>query len=67
MKLSPSIISKITNLFNVAKSNPTLVNLFYDLDGATTAQAYKRLRNLSDEELRLLAALIGLTNKEFER
>lgn len=67
LKVNPIALAKISSLFEMAKGNETLCHVFEKLDGATSAEAYHQLKNLSDQELRVIAAMIGQANKKFER
>lgn len=58
---------KIGELFDEAKSNDVLVRLAKKLDGCDAQQAYATLKELSDTELRMVAALIARGNQKFGR
>ena len=63
----PSTMKKVEELLQLARGNPTLTKLTKKLDGANLQQAYDVVSNLSDEELRVLAALIAAGNEKFGR
>lgn len=67
LKLSPKTISRINEIWQMASSNKTMQDLFKKLDGCNTTDAYIILKNLEDNELKVLAALIGQANAKFER
>lgn len=66
-KTPPQTLSKLNRLCDVAKENETLCNLFERLDGCDARDAYYVLSDLSDHELKILAAFIGETNAKFGR
>jgi hypothetical protein len=66
-KVGAKNLARISELWDLAKDNPTLRALFKKLDGTNAKEAYIILKNMDDNELRLLAALIGQANSKFER
>lgn len=65
--LTPRNIALAEKLGASVKSSPTMMALVNDLDGMTANEAYLRLKNLSDKELRVLATTIGRTNTALKR
>lgn len=63
----PQAVARVSELWDIAKSNSTLRNLFGKLDHADATTAYHVLRSMDDRELRTLAALIAEANQKFER
>lgn len=55
------------SIWDTASSNATLRALVKRFDGCDSVEAYAQLKNLSDHELRVMAALIGQTNQKFGR
>ena len=66
-KVNPRTMSKVNQLCEMAAQNETLVDLCQRLDGCDAREAYEVLSNLTDYELRVLAALIGEFNRKFDR
>lgn len=66
-KMSPQTLGKVNALCDIAKENDTLKELSLRLDGCDAREAYHILSNLSDHELRVIAALIGEANAKFNR
>lgn len=67
VEISKVQIDIVLSLWDTARANHTLRELTKSLDGCDSAEAYERLKNLSDHELRVMAALIGQTNHKFGR
>lgn len=67
LKVNPVALAKISALFEMARGNQTLVGVFKKLDGANANEAYHVLKHLSDDELKMLAAMVSQANKKFER
>lgn len=66
-KLSPTSIQKASYLWEIASSNETLRAVAQRFDGKDATAAYHELKNLSDRELKIIAALIAEGNKKFDR
>lgn len=66
-KLSPTTLQKANYLWQMASTNETLVDVAQRFDGVDATTAYHELKNLSDRELKLIAALIAEGNKKFDR
>jgi len=60
-------LTKISSLFDLAKGNGTMRELFEKLDGCNANDAYVVLKNLSDYELKVMAAFIAEANTKFDR
>ena len=67
VEISKGQVDIVISIWDTAKSNATLRALAKRFDGCDAAEAYAHLQNLSDHELRVLAALIGQTNQKFGR
>ena len=65
--LTPRNIALAEELGASVKSSPTMMALVNDLDGMSANEAYLRLKNLSDKELRVLATTIGRANTTLKR
>lgn len=65
--LTPRNIALAEELGASIKASPTMMALVNDLDGASANEAYLRLKNLSDKELRVLATTIGRANSALKR
>lgn len=65
--LTPRNIALAEELGASVKSSPTMMALVNDLDGMSANEAYLRLKNLSDKELRVLATTIGRANTALKR
>lgn len=65
--LTPRNIALAEELGASVKSSPTMMTLVNDLDGMSANEAYLRLKNLSDKELRVLATTIGRANTALKR
>lgn len=66
-KVHPKTLMKINELFELAKGNDTCRSIFEKLDGCDTAEAYAVLKTLDDQELKIMAAMIGIANQKFGR
>lgn len=60
-------LTKVNALFDLAKNNGTMRELFEKLDGCNANEAYVVLKNLSDYEMKVLAAFIAEANSKFDR
>lgn len=67
IKITPSNMMKVSAIFDIAKKNETMQDLFHQLDGADANEAFRILKGLDDRQLKVLAALIGITNEKFDR
>ena len=67
IKITPSNMIKVSAIFDIAKKNETMPDLFHQLDGADANEAFRILKGLDDRQLKVLAALIGITNEKFDR
>jgi hypothetical protein len=65
--LSKRDLDNITTLWNMAKENETLRGVVERLDGCNANEAYATLKELSDYELKVMAALIAQINIKFDR
>ena len=66
-KMKPQTISKVNALCTMAEESETMKDLFDKFAGCDAKEAYARLTNLSDHELRIIAAFIGEANRKFDR
>ena len=67
IKITPSNMMKVSAIFDIAKKNETMQDLFHQLDGVDANEAFRILKGLDDRQLKVLAALIGITNEKFDR
>lgn len=65
--LTPKRIGAINEILQAAKGNEVMRRLGEKFVGADAQTAYDHIRNLSDEEKRVLAVMIGQINHKFGR
>ena len=67
IKITPSSMIKLNTIFEIAKKNDTIQELFHQFDGVDANEAFRILKGLDDRQHKVLAALIGNTNEKFDR